>query len=267
MAELTVAVWQMHPTPRDVEANLTRLRHVATQAKREGAGLLVTPELSLTGYDVGELTRRLTSPSVLQRVSEIAAETDLNLVVGLALDADTDEVWNCSAIIDRTGTVRALYRKAHLFGSLDETRFAAGETPFESADLDGVRVATLICYDVEFPEAVRAAAASGADLLAVPTANMHPYTMVNSHVVPVRAWENQIYLAYANHHGYEAETQYVGHSVIVSPDFTQRTAGADDEGLLFETVDTTLLERQRQLNPYLSRRRPPLYRAAETEGQ
>lgn len=53
--DIGVAVWQMAPTLKDPAANLARLDAAARRAREQGATLLVTPELALTGYDSGDL--------------------------------------------------------------------------------------------------------------------------------------------------------------------------------------------------------------------
>ncbi|MEP7333838.1 MAG: nitrilase-related carbon-nitrogen hydrolase, partial [Terracoccus sp.] len=255
---LRVAVWQCAPTPRDGAANLRRLAEVAQAAALDGAGLLVTPELTLTGYDVGDLAGLLRSDDV-DGVAAIARDYRLALVVGLALRDDAI-THNAAVTISASGELLATYRKAHLFGRLDHSRFDAGPAPFAIAELGGIRVATMVCYDVEFAEAVRAAALAGAHLVAVPTANMHPYDIVCEAVVPVRAWENQVYLAYANHCGFEGDTAYVGRSVIVAPDGSPAArAGAVDEQVIMADIDAEVVRAAQTANPYLTDRRRDLY--------
>ncbi|CAM5716447.1 Carbon-nitrogen hydrolase OS=Streptomyces alboniger OX=132473 GN=CP975_05405 PE=3 SV=1 [Streptomyces alboniger] len=84
----------------------------------------------------------------------------------------------------------------------------------------------MICYDVEFPENVRAHALAGTDLLLVPTAQMHPFQFVAESVVPVRAFENQMYVAYVNRVGQEGEFEFVGLSTLAGPDGVARTRPA-----------------------------------------
>ena len=118
----------------------------------------------------------------------------------------------------------------------------------------------MICYDVEFPEFVRAAALAGAHLVAVPTAQMAPFSFIADDVVRVRAWENQIYVAYANHHGSGATLTYVGRSSIVAPDATVLDAIVDGEGLIYATVDPAVVGLAQAQNPYLKDRVQGLYR-------
>lgn len=260
MAAAVLGVWQMHPAARDIKANLARLAAVAHCAAGSGITHLVTPELALTGYDIGDIAPDdpALAPAVLRQLEQISADAAVHLIVGAAL-SDGAGVYNCSVMVDVTRGVVATHRKAHLFGDLDRGRFTAGETPFELARLGDLRVATMVCYDVEFPEGPRAAALAGADLLAVPTANMAPYEAVCTMVVPTRALENQMFVAYANHFGREGDTQYVGRSVIAGPQGVMAMAGADGEELLRAELDTAHLAASRSANPYLTDRRPTLY--------
>lgn len=256
--QLRVGVWQCAPTPRDRVANLRRLAEVAQRAAQQGVELLVTPELTLTGYDIGELTDVVQDDDVDQ-VAAVARDAGVALVVGLAR-RDREGFANAAVTVDAAGDVLSVYRKAHLFGPLDRGRFVAGPEPFALAELDGIRVATMVCYDVEFPETVRAAALAGAHLVAVPTANMHPFEIVCESVVPVRAFENQVYLAYANHCGHEGETTYVGRSLIVGPDGKPlATADSEGEALIMADIDAEVTHAAQAANPYLTDRRPAIY--------
>lgn len=264
MARGGVAVWQTDPVARDPETNLARMTVAAARARELGASILVTPELSVSGYDIGELPDELTDHGLIDRLGEIARRHGIALVVGMAL-RDGDRIHNCSVIVDRGGAHRATHRKVHLYGDLDGSRFEAGESCFAMAELDGIQVATMVCYDVEFPESVRSAALAGAHLIAVPTANMEPWTIVNEYIVPARCFENQVVVAYANHCGRERDTVYVGRSLIAAPDGTIVRAGPEGETVLALPVDTEELERCRRAVTYLSDRRPALY-SALTEG-
>ena len=82
----------------------------------------------------------------------------------------------------------------------------------------GLTIATLICYDAEFPELARKAAMRGADIIVVPTALGHQWGWVAHQMIPTRGFENGVFLAYANHAGMENGLSYLGASFIAAPD-------------------------------------------------
>ena len=162
-------------------------------------------------------------------------------------------------LIGRDGRSLANYRKCHLFGDLDRDMFRAGQSPPAVIELDGIRVGLLICYDVEFPEAVRLLALAGADLVAVPTALMDPFEVVARTIVPARAVENQVFLAYANRCGREGDLRYCGLSCVVGPDGADLVRAGRGEELVFADLDLDRLRAARAPSPYLRDRRPELY--------
>ena len=119
----------------------------------------------------------------------------------------------------------------------------------------------LICFDVEYPEAVRALAVRGAQLIAVPTSLMAPYDVVATTMVPARAAENQVYVAYANRVGREeGRFRYVGQSTVAGPSGeVVARAPADAQTLLFADLDPEEIARVRSVYSYLDERRPALY--------
>jgi predicted amidohydrolase len=133
------------------------------------------------------------------------------------------------------------------------------------AELEGIKIGILICYDVEFPEAVRALALAGAELIAVPTALIRPFDIVARTLVPARAFENQVYVAYAGMCGNEAGLGYCGLSCIVGPNGQDLARAGTGPALLFADIDLSVIPKGRMSNPYLSDRRPGLYSAGVKE--
>lgn len=260
--KIQIAVLQTPGVPGDVQRNLAELRATARAAVLDGAELLITPELFLTGYDIGPLVHELGRADLISAAAEVARTERIALIVGLPLFED-GQYFNAAVFIDETGEVRNTYRKTHLFGELDHTYFTAGNELVSIVEFRGVRIATLICYDVEFPEAVRAAALAGAHLIAVPTAQMAPFEFVAEQVVRARAWENQVYVAYANHDGQELTLSYVGRSRIVDPFATVLDSVEHGTCTLTATIDTDTVDEAQRANPYLDDRRSDLYESPQ----
>ncbi|THA75232.1 carbon-nitrogen hydrolase family protein [Streptomyces sp. A0642] len=261
MPPLRTALLQSSGCPGSVSRNLDVLESAAARAAASGARLLVCPEMFLTGYAIGDDVPRLAEAAdgpAAQAVAEIAARHRVAVHYGYP-ERDGGTLYNSAQLIGPDGTALANYRKTHLFGDFEEQWFTPGDQPVVQAELDGVRIGLLICYDVEFPENVRAHALAGADLLLVPTALMHPFPFVAESVVPVRAFENQMYVAYANRTGIEGPYEFVGLSALAGPDGTVRTRAGRGEELVIGDVDPALLTASRAGNPYLRDRRPALY--------
>ncbi|MEN1884044.1 carbon-nitrogen hydrolase family protein [Streptomyces mirabilis] len=258
---MRTALLQSSGRPGSVVENLKVLDEAAGRAAAAGAGLVAAPEMFLTGYAIGDGIARLAEPAdgdSADAVAEIATRHGVAVVYGYP-EREGETVYNSAQLISADGTRLANYRKTHLFGCFERDHFTPGEQPVVQADLNGLRVGLMICYDVEFPENVRAHALAGTDLLVVPTAQMHPFQFVAESVVPVRAFENQMYVAYVNRVGPEGEFEFVGLSTLAGPDGIARTRAGRGEELVLADADPDFLAASREANPYLKDRRPGLY--------
>ncbi|GGF46327.1 hydrolase [Marmoricola endophyticus] len=231
---MKVALWQCRSDPLQVEGNLARLEAACAQARESGADVLLTPELFTTGYEISpadteRLAEQYDGPTA-RAVAEISRRTGVAVAYGYP-EREGSCVFNAMQVLDGD-TVVVRHRKMHLFASIDRDRFTPGPTPPQVGDLRGTPVSGLICFDVEFPESVRAAALAGAALVLVPTANPVGYEPVSTLLVPARAYENGVRVAYANFVGGEGRTTYAGLSVLAGPDGEALTAGPEEETLL-----------------------------------
>ncbi|OIK28780.1 carbon-nitrogen hydrolase family protein [Streptomyces malaysiense] len=258
---MRTALLQSSGHPGSVTENLAVLDEAAGRAAAAGAALLTAPEMFLTGYAIGDEIGRLAEPAdgaCAAAIARTAVRHGVAIAYGYP-ERDGDTVHNSAQLISADGTRLANYRKTHLFGCFERDHFTPGERQVVQAELNGLTVGLLICYDVEFPENVRAHALAGTDLLLVPTAQMHPYQFVAEAMIPVRAFENQMYVAYVNRVGQEGEFEFVGLSVLAGPDGVPRTRAGRAEQLVFADADPAFLAASREANPYLKDRRPELY--------
>lgn len=256
---MKVGLYQGSGTPLDVAANLEVMAQTAAAAARQGVHLLLFPELFLTGYNIGDAVKQLAEPQQgrsLQLAAEIAREQQVALLFGY-VERDGETIYNAAALVDADGTA-VNYRKAHLFGAEEKRLFQPGKE-WQLHTIAGVQVGILICYDVEFPEAVRALALQGAALIAVPTALMFPYTQIPKVLIPTRALENQVFVAYANRIGTEGNLNYCGLSTIADPNGAVLAQADGEETLLIAELDQTAIAKTRAIFSYLDDRRPSLY--------
>ena len=261
---MRIALYQCPPLPLEPAANLDRLRQRAAEAARRGAALLVTPEMYLSGYNIGlEAVSSLAQAADgdwVGQVAGIAREHGIALLYGYPERSAEGNIFNSVQLIDAQGQRLGNYRKTHLFGELDRSMFSAGGDDYPLLELNGWKLGMLICYDVEFPENVRRLALAGADAILVPTANMEPYDFVCDVLVRARAFESQCYLAYANYCGAEGEIRYCGLSSVSAPDGSQAAICGREETLAFADLRRDKLEASREGLTYLRDRRAELYR-------
>ena len=257
---MNMALYQGPGRINDVAGSFALLAEKAAEAKAEGADLLLLPEMYLSGYNIGPESARACAVTAegLAPAREIARAQNIALVFGYP-ELVGNVVANAAVLIGPDGEILLNYRKTHLFGDLDRAMFQAVGGGFGVAALGGVKIGLLICYDIEFPEPARAVALAGADVLLVPTAQMEPYEQVALHVIPARAYENQIYVAYANHSGADDGLNYIGLSSICGPDGAVLAMAGKGEEMLYASFDATHHGRVRMADPLIADRRPELY--------
>jgi predicted amidohydrolase len=260
---LNLALWQTPYLGTPAES-LARLDAIAAQAQAQGADLLLCPETGLTGYAIGPdraatLAERADGP-LAQAVGAIAQHHGIAIVYGYPeRHSNSGKPFNAAQAIGPHGESLGHYRKTHLYGELDHAQFSAGSAASQVFEWRGWRLGLLICYDVEFPETVRGLALQGADAVLVPTANMVGFDEVSTLLVPARACENRLYLAYANACGSEGDTHYNGLSTAADARGAVLAQAGRGEALMLVPLKRSALLTARQ-HSYLSARRPDLYR-------
>jgi predicted amidohydrolase len=254
---LTLALWQSPYAASTAEA-LARLDTNAAEARAQGAELLVCPEMSLTGYQIGApAVAALAEPAdgaLAQAVAAIAQRHGLAIVYGYPEHNASGQPYNAVQFMGVDGQRIANYRKTHLFGHIDRAQFSPGPQAPAVFEWRGWRLGLLICYDIEFPEPARSLALQGADAILVPTANMIDFDEVQGVLLPARALENRLYVAYANACGREGDTTYGGLSTVCAPMGAVQAQAGRDEQLLLTTLSRTTLRSARATSQLPDRR-------------
>ncbi len=176
----------------------------------------------------------------------------------------------------RTASLRAVYRKLHMFDvevSGRTYRESAVTEPggeiVSSATADGLELGLAICYDLRFPELFGALARRGARVVVLPAAFTLPTTRDHWEIlVRARAIENEVFLIAANQVGeHPGGNRSGGHSLIVDPWGVILARAEDQEGWIAAELD---LDRQQQIRaqlPVLAHRRGDVYGHAQTAAQ
>lgn len=174
---LKIALCQMNSTVGDFVGNAAKIREAVLRAQKEGAGLVVTPEMSLTGYPIEDLGLRDNFCEAARRaLTKLAQDvkTSVPVLVGTVWVDETGVRRNALALL-RNGRVDALHFKNCLpnYGVFDEPRvFTAANQP-TVIDVDGVKLGLAICEDVWHSEFVEKTYRAGAQIIVA--ANASPF--------------------------------------------------------------------------------------------
>jgi predicted amidohydrolase len=267
-AGMRVALCQLPVSP-DPGVNLGRVRDALSDAAARGADLAVFPEATLArfGSDLRAVAEPLDGPFGAG-LAQAARANGVALVAGVFEPAPGGRVYNTAVAYDATGARVAAYRKIHLFDALGERESAVvapGDEPVV-ADLAGVRVGIMTCYDVRFPELARALAVQGAELIVIPAAwaaglfkEEHWVTLVRA-----RAIENTVWVAAAgqvpDHSAPPTRAPTgVGRSMMADPMGTVRADLGPFPGIAVADLDSALTKQVRATIPSLEHRRGDIF--------
>ena len=254
----------------DTAGNRATCEAAVEEAARDGAQIVVLPELASSGYvfadraELSALAETRDGPSIAEW-ADLAEAFGLTIVAGFP-EAAGDMIYNSAAVVDPTG-LRGVYRKAHLWDS-ENAVFDRGDDLPLVVDTDHGRIGVMLCYDIEFPEWVRAVALSGADLLCAPVnwpllprpEGERPTEMVRA---LAGAGMNRMPIAVCDRVGTERGQDWVGGSVIVDADgYPLVVAEFGRAGVISADVDLaeSRVKRINAYNDVHGDRRTDLYR-------
>jgi predicted amidohydrolase len=256
----------------DPAENAHAMVQAVAEAKRQGADMLFTPEMSgCLDRDRARAVATLRGERddvVLAAVRQAAAEAGLWVHVGsLALrDERPDGRWaNRAFVIDDRGEIRARYDKIHLF----DVDLPTGESWRESAvygpgaravavDTPWARIGLSICYDLRFPDLFRALSDAGATILTVPAAFTVPTGAAHWHILlRARAIEAGAFVIAAAQTGQHQDGRRTyGHSLVIDPWGEILCDMGEAAGLAVVEIDMGRVDDVRARVPALAHRRP-----------
>lgn len=250
------------------ENQLKTIMQQMKAAAGAGAELIIFPELFAVGYcknkeDMFAAAEPKGGES-FKRLSKAAKENNIAVAYGYA-EVESGIYYNSCLLIDKNGDSLVNYRKLHLWNEpkkkgeenvYESDIFTPGKDYAPVVTCCGMKIGILICFDVEFPENVRILALRGAELVIVPTLTMihHEYKTLNLQLIPTRARENRIHVAYVNlcH-----DKMSPGYSVCANPEGVAVGTAGPKESLSLAVV---VPDEYKYLHEYLKDRRPSLYK-------
>ncbi len=254
----------------DVEANLSTVRALVSEAAARGAELVVVPEcFAYLGPEAGklEVAESLEEGGpILDACRSIAKDLGIDVVYGGFWEKSNvaGKVHNACVYLRADGSIAARYRKIHLFDVdlPDGTKLLESETvdPGEEVVVVEAAFGTLglsVCYDLRFPELYRRLVDKGAIALAVPSAFTLTTGKDHWHVLlRARAIEQQCYVlaaAQTGHH-YGKRRSY-GHALIADPWGAVIAQCGEGKGVAVAPIEPGRVEQVRRSLPSLAHRR------------
>jgi NAD+ synthase len=220
---LSIALAQLNPVLGDVAGNLAKLLGVRADVARQGADLLVLPELYVSGYPPEDLVRK---PAFAAACRAAVEQLAVDLGPGPAVLVGTvwpenGKVYNAVALLDE-GKVAAVRLKVDLpnYGVFDEKRvFDAGPLP-GPINFRGVKIGVPICEDIWTEEVAECLAECGAELFIVPNGSPFDWKKIDvrMNIAVSRVTETGLPLAYLNQIGGQDELVFDGASFVLNPD-------------------------------------------------
>ena len=257
-----VAVLQM-VSSSNVKENLQVLDPFFSQAREEGAELLVLPEnfafMGIKETDKLMIAEDYGDGEIQLAISNLAKSYGIWVIAGTMPLKNLTRRVNASCLVyDNNGACVARYDKIHLF----DVRVSAEESHKESntiepgdklviVDTPAGRVGLSVCYDLRFPELYHQLVLQGAQLLTVPAAFTAVTGMAHWEVLlRARAIENLCYVLAPNQGGTHASGRVTyGHSMIVEPWGKILSEQPNGSGIITADIELPRLQQLRMQFP------------------
>ncbi|MGQ7249950.1 nitrilase-related carbon-nitrogen hydrolase [Halomonas sp. V046] len=267
---LHVACAQTNARLGDVDTNLEQHLDMIHDARRRGVELLVFPELSLTGYGLGQAVMQVAMPQEDPRLGRLAsAAQGMLVVVGFVEEASPGEYYNAMAIV-ANGAIVAVHRKLNLptYGGLEEGKwFSHGDALTQVDVCPGWKATALICADLWNPGLVHAALLNRPTVLCAPINSASG--IVSQDFSNEQNWALNVSfyamtygtpVLMANRYGPEGDSHFWGGSRILGPNGETLAEAEDRETLISAMLSRTAIAKARFELPTLRDADTPLVR-------
>ncbi|KAB7670749.1 N-carbamoylputrescine amidase [Bacillus sp. B1-b2] len=280
MRKVKVAATQMSCS-NNMDENIEKADRLVREAAAKGANVILLQELFETPYfcqkeksDYYVYAREVETNKAINHFKELAKELKVVLPISF-YEKKNYARYNSVAMIDADGTILGTYRKSHIPdgpGYEEKFYFNPGDTGFKVWNTRFGKIGVGICWDQWYPEAARAMALMGAEILLYPTAigsepqdtsidsKDHWQTCMLGH-----AASNLMPVIASNRIGLESDEEssitFYGSSFIAGPQGNKiEEAGRTEETVLVAEFDLDQLETQRIEWGIFRDRRPDLYK-------
>lgn len=236
------------------------------------------PQIEDTAYF--DLAENIPGPST-EKLSQLAKENQV-VIVGSIFEKRAKGIYhNTAVVLEKDGSLAGTYRKMHIPddpGFYEKFYFTPGDLGFNPIKTSVGCLGVLVCWDQWFPEAARAMALKGADILLYPTAiGWDPNDNIDEQKRQLDAWSvvqrghavaNGLPVAVCNRVGFEATPndlevglQFWGNSFIVGPQGEILAKASEQADVILAEIDNNRVEQLRRIWPFFRDRRVDAYQS------
>lgn len=285
MSKILRAAFVQMAMSDDIDANTAKALEMTRQAAADGAKVICLPELFRSLYfcqvedDANFALAEAVPGATTDAFAALAREHGVTLITSLFERRVPGLYHNTAAVIDGEAGYLGKYRKMHIPDDpryYEKYYFTPGDLGFRNFSTSHGELGVLICWDQWYPEAARATAMQGSEILFYPTAiGWHPEEKASHGKAQHAAWQtmqrshaiaNGCYVMAVNRCGFEADPsgdgglEFWGQSFIAAPDGSILCeAPADEECVMHAELDISAIARQRHGWPFFRDRRIDAY--------
>lgn len=243
------------------ELNFQKAEKQIEIAMQKSPDIIVLPELWTTGYDLKNLptTADKNASGTIDFLKAKAKQYNVHFVGGSIANQQTDGIYNTMLVINRLGELVHQYSKLHLFQLMDEHLHLKAGRNQGVFSLDNQVFAGQICYDIRFPEWIRAHVLQGAQAIFVVAEWPMPRLNHWKTLLTARAIENQSYVIACNCSGSNPDNTFAGHSLIIDPWGEIVAEASEKDEVLHGEIDLENVIKVRNTIPVFQDRKPELY--------
>ncbi len=256
MAEnIRIALAQVNTVVGDLKGNAEKIADRIETAKKAGVQLIAFPELSLCGYPPEDLLLKPKFTEDAKKALDSLILTTGEIIAIVGYPQMTDDLYNTAAVMFN-GKLIGSYHKIFLpnYGVFDEFRYFQKGTDIPVFRAGSLTFGVNVCEDIWFAEGPTAFQAQEPGCQLVINISSSPYYfgkgLLREKMVGMRAYDNQVYIAYVNLVGGQDELVFDGQSLVAAPNGNIIARGRQfEEDLLIIDLDLSLVSLKHLFDP------------------
>jgi len=252
-----------------MEINLKKSLNAIKEASKNGADLVLFPEVQLTEFfpqyrnkNVSDYELSISSDPV-KEFRNACIKNKIIAVPNIYLK-ENDKCYDASLFIGNDGNIKGIQKMVHIAQAdqfYEQDYYEPSDTGFQIFETEFGKIGIVVCFDRHYPESIRTEALMGADLILIPTVNTksEPSQMFEWEL-RVQAFQNSVAIAMCNRVGTEGQMEFSGESIAIDAKGNVIAKADDKEQIIYFDLDLSDSQKIRSSKPYTNLRRKEFYK-------